>query len=137
MTILRGGKRTTVPFVLRKMPNDYSQSRRPQSEGKKPSAAEKTYNDLGIEIQALTPQIAEHIGVKKDVQGVVISSVESGSPAHLAGLRSGNIIEKVGDKRVTSPEEFRDAAKDLSVKKGVLLLIRSGAGARFILVRAD
>ena len=138
MVILRSGKRTTVPIVLRAMPKDYSLTRPSSPTIEKPAPAEETFGDLGIEIQALTPQIAEQLGMAKDAGGVIISSVKSGSPAHLAGLRSGNIIEKVGDKQITSPQEFRDAMKNVSLKKGVLLLVRSAGGPPvFVVVQAD
>ncbi len=138
LTILRDGKRTTLSIVFREMPKNFSLNRLDHYKTEKPAPSEETYNNLGIEIQELTPQIAEQLGVKEQVHGVLCSSVKSGSPAHLAGLRSGTIIEKVGTKRVTSPKEFQDAMKDVSLKKGVLLLVRTGAGGpQFVVIQAD
>lgn len=47
-----------------------------------------------------------------DLEGVVVASVERGSPAALRGLRAGDVITHVNRKRVRSMEDFREAAGD-------------------------
>lgn len=46
---------------------------------------------LGIEIQALTPQLAESFGLNK-MQGLIIAGVFRNGPAHLGGLQPGDIM---------------------------------------------
>ncbi len=48
----------------------------------------------------------------EDVEGVIVSSVERGSPAALRGLRAGDVITHVNRKPVRTLEEFREAAGD-------------------------
>ncbi len=46
---------------------------------------------LGVQIQAVTEDIAEGLGLDNE-HGALVASVEPGSPAEKAGLRSGDII---------------------------------------------
>ncbi|MEQ1439680.1 DegQ family serine endoprotease [Fontimonas sp. SYSU GA230001] len=64
--------------------------------------------------------------------GIVVQSVQQGSPAAAAGLRQGDVILSVNRKQVTTMEEFRALAKG----KGQLLLrVRRGQGAFFLLLQ--
>jgi S1-C subfamily serine protease len=53
----------------------------------------------------------EAIGTSKP--GVLIAEVEAGSPAATAGLKKGQIVHKVGDQNVRSPQEFHEAIANL------------------------
>lgn len=64
--------------------------------------------------------------------GVVVKTVEANSPAAQYGLRPGDVITSVNRQPVESLKQFRKAAKG----KGRLLLhLRRGNGAMFILIR--
>mgnify|MGYP003629991485 FL=1 len=52
---------------------------------------------LGIEIQVMTPALAESFGIKDD-KGLIIAGIFRGSPAHLAGLQPGDILVKIDGK---------------------------------------
>jgi S1-C subfamily serine protease len=45
---------------------------------------------------------------------VVVAEVEEGSPAWNAGVRAGMFVSHVGEKRVTTPDEFREAVQSAS-----------------------
>jgi serine protease Do len=57
---------------------------------------------LGIACESLDSQLAQYFGVK---QGVLVRSVEEGSPAGKAGLRAGDVITAIGDRAVANPRE--------------------------------
>ncbi len=59
---------------------------------------------LGVEVQALTPQLADFLGVSGK-KGVLVSSVMEDSPA-TGKLKAGDVILKVDDKAVESPEDL-------------------------------
>jgi len=82
----------------------------------------------------LTPEIAQKLGLD-DVQGIVVSRVAPASIAVAAGIREGMVILRVGKKAVGSVAEFEDALKGESLAKGVLLLVRTGNGNRFIVLQ--
>lgn len=48
----------------------------------------------GLLVENLTPQLGEFLGVK-DGTGVLVRSVEKGSPAAFAGLRAGDVIVRI------------------------------------------
>lgn len=60
---------------------------------------------LGATVAGLNSQLAEYFGVTKG--GVLVSSVESGSPAAQAGLRAGDVITGINGQTV-------DAVADVS-----------------------
>ena len=47
------------------------------------------------------------------------------------------VIVQVNRQAVKSVEEFRAAMEKQSLEKGVLLLVRSGQGTRFVVIRAS
>jgi S1-C subfamily serine protease len=89
---------------------------------------------LGIQMVDVTPEVAEKIkadpnsGIKLSVtQGVLIARVVTKSPAATAGLRSGDVILKVGGKSVASGEEVQEQVETSRVGQGLILEInRSG-----------
>ena len=62
----------------------------------------RTY--LGIEMVGLTPELREHFGAPSDA-GVLISRVQSQSPAHAAGVLVGDIVTAIDTNPVASPSE--------------------------------
>ncbi|MBN1270878.1 MAG: PDZ domain-containing protein [Candidatus Aminicenantes bacterium] len=56
-------------------------------------------NYIGIQVQDLSPSLAEYFGVKKGT-GVLINEVTKDGPAHKAGLKVGDVIIQVDGKRV-------------------------------------
>lgn len=60
---------------------------------------------LGVNIQSLTPELAEGIG-RDSTEGAIIVSAASGSPAEQAGLQSGDTILSVNDVTVEGPTEL-------------------------------
>jgi len=60
---------------------------------------------LGVGIQDLTDELAENFGVKNK-SGVLVGQVFEGSPAEKAGLKAGDIIISVNEKKVTETKEL-------------------------------
>jgi serine protease Do len=61
---------------------------------------------LGVNIQDLTPKLADSFGLK-DVKGVLIPSVNKDSAADKAGIKQGDIIVKFDGKDVKEANELR------------------------------
>lgn len=76
---------------------------------------------LGARLQPLTEQLAEYFGAK---DGVLVSSVDEGSPAAKAGLKAGDVITSVNGRTVNDgrdvTEEIREADEGKDVEIGVL-----------------
>lgn len=65
----------------------------------------------GVKIVGLTPTLRKRLNVPRNINGVVVESVSSKSPAVFAGLQSGDIIMAVNRKPTPSLKEFRSVAE--------------------------
>ena len=138
--VLRGGSRKTVNVHLEQMPEDYTEAlkRGLRSRGRGDDEPEETaVNKLGIEIVEMTSQLSEQLNIEEGLNGVIVKSVESGSPAAESGLRTGDVIRRVGQREIDSVDEFAQEIKDISLSDGILLHIQRQSGSAFIVVKSD
>ena len=63
---------------------------------------------LGVEIEDLTPQLADYFGVRSG-EGILIKEVREGTPAEKAGLKAGDVIVKVEGRAVADAGDLREA----------------------------
>jgi len=81
---------------------------------------------LGIDTQAITPRIAQVLGLKSS-DGVVVTRVSNGSVADQADVQTGDVITAVDGKPLRNPQDLRNAEGLLPVGSSVKLTItRSG-----------
>ena len=92
---------------------------------------------LGIEIENLTPDLARQLGYMSGEEGVVIMKVKPGSPAALAGMRPGFLIQAVNHKKISNTQEYEEVLSECSQNKRILLLVRQGKMTRFYSIRLD
>jgi serine protease Do len=78
---------------------------------------------LGVQVQPVTADIANSLGLKK-AEGAIVDEVENGSPAAKAGLKSGDVITEVNGTPVKDAREvartIATLAPDSTVKLNVL-----------------
>ena len=97
----------------------------------------ENFDDLGLQVQTLTEEIAEGLGLETN-RGVVVTEVQTGSPAHLKGLQRGMVITEVAQQAVTTSEMFHELVANQSLQKGILLrTYQRGRGTRFLVLRAE
>jgi serine protease Do len=90
--------------------------------------------ELGLTVQAISPQFAEKLGIDR-AEGVVITAVKAGSPGHEAGLRRGDVILKMGRKAIRDLTDFRNAVEKAKKGKSVLFLVQRGEGKLFLAMK--
>jgi len=127
-TVLRNGKERDFTVVLGERPASGSES------AAAPGSEESPHGKLGLSVTDLTPDLAERYGLKA-TQGVLITSVAAGSPAEEAGVRQGDVIERVGGTDLRSVADLRQALGKLSSGKTVALLLRRGENTFFAAVQ--
>ncbi len=131
LTILRDGKQLTLNVYCAEQPADLGTAGM-ESQGS--GAAENAhFEKLGIQVADLTAPVAEQLGVKTE-HGVVITDVRSGSPADLAGLTSGMVITEANRQPIKTVDDFRKAMGAKPLEKGLLLLLHSAEGSRFVVI---
>jgi len=86
---------------------------------------------LGVNIQTLTPDIAESMGAAGNTQGALVSQVVEGSAAEKAGIKAGDIITAVNGKPVKDASGLRNTIGLLSIGERVdVALLRDGKPRR-------
>src|SRR5262249_41215189 len=74
------------------------------------------------------------VGPAKDGHGLVVRDVDPDGRAADAGIKSGDVIESVNRRSVTSVEELRAAIRQSSDKPALVLINRDGSNL-FVTVR--
>jgi serine protease Do len=98
---------------------------------------EEEAEKFGITVSQLTPEAAQRLRVPSDVQGVLVSEVEQGSPAFRAGLAQGDVITRINRQVVRTPQEAgRVLAAVPSGSTAFILALRRGQ-EQFFTVRKE
>ena len=131
IAIVRDGKRMT----LNANPAELAGDGKPSGSARGSDTSESSrWEKLGMEVQSLTADLAKQLDIKAD-HGVVITAVQPGSPAEQAGLGSGMVILEANRKPVKTTEDLTKALDEKSLAKGILLLVRTAEGSRFVVLR--
>jgi len=115
VTVLRDGKDVNLDVTVGKMPTQALASNAPTE-----NAEPGNVQHFGMEVQPLTPDLAQQFGYKNDQHGVIIGGVEPGSAAAAANLQTGDLIVEADRKPVNNVDDLRSA---LASKKDVALLL--------------
>lgn len=99
--IWRDGARKTLAVTLRPPPEDPPRNTTKLS-GDHPFA--------GATLENLSPAVAEELRIR-DTSGVVVRETESYSPARRIGLRPGDIIVEVNNRRIARVRDLERAAR--------------------------
>ncbi len=89
---------------------------------------------LGISVQDLSADLAQSLSITAP-QGVIVTEIEADSAAEKAGLKVGDVITMLENRRVTSVNDIRNIIGLLRVGEQVnLQIIRDG---RAVIIRAE
>jgi serine protease Do len=132
LTFARDGKQKTVEASIGEMPQNVASAEREAAQpGGKPA------NALGMELLPLDPQLRKELKVPKDLSGVVVGQVTSGSPAGDLGIQPGDVIVSVNQKPVTTPESAATQLKEAAAQGNVLLLLNRHGMSQFVGLSAE
>jgi len=137
IVVLRDGKRVELKVTVQEQPANYGERTTKSAESSDESGPDhRNYDKLGLQVGPLHDDVARQLGIS-GTSGVVITAVEDGSLADKAGLAPSMVITQVGRKAVKSVAEFESEAKHASLDKGLLLLVRSAEGSRFVVLKSE
>ena len=82
----------------------------------------------------LTSELRRDLRLGKDVHGVVVERIDSGSPADDVGLSSGHVLVAVNQQPVSTPLEAAGKLKEIaaSSKKSALLLLNRHGVTQYV-----
>jgi len=124
LTILRDGKRKTITVTLGTRPDEGTVAS---------GGSSKTEDKLGLHVQTLTPELAQRLGYD-GLKGVLVTEVDSGSPADDKGIQPGDLITEVNREAVRNLRQWSDAIKKAAENGKVLLRVRGESGTRLVLI---
>jgi serine protease Do len=117
----RKGKDMTLSATVGQMPTE-----------EPVAVAPELFERHGFAVQDLTPEVREKLQVKEG--GVLVSSVEPGSPAFRRGLRPGDVILEVDHQPVKSRQDLLAMLQASRPEAELLLLVQRGKSSRFIVI---
>lgn len=83
---------------------------------------------LGITAVPLTPDLRSQLQIPDSVNGVVVESVTPGSPAMLAGIGNGDVIEQVNQHPVSTVGQLQQQLRLNGAGKPALLMVHNANG---------
>ncbi|PKU26580.1 DegQ family serine endoprotease [Telmatospirillum siberiense] len=119
MSVWRDGREQTVDVRVGTQAKEQTAS----------NDAEDGSGPLGMALEPLSKEARSELGLGSSVKGVVVAQVEPGSRADDSGIQPGDVIVRIGDVSVTSPNQAAgkiheaEAAKKEAVP---LLVTRNG-----------
>ena len=86
---------------------------------------------IGVQIQTVTPDIADSLGLKQ-ATGALVSEPQKDSPAAKAGIQSGDVITEVNDAPVHDPRELARKIGTMSPGATVKLVVLHGGQSKTV-----
>lgn len=129
--ILRDGKEKIIDVILGKLKGK-EEGEEEIAEAGEEGTQEKS---LGITVKELTPAYAERLGIEPDEGGVIITKIDEGSPAEMAGLQEGDVILEINKNKISSLKDYKKYIKEAG--KDFLLLIKRQGQPLLVAIRLD
>jgi serine protease Do len=123
--LLRDGKEMEVNAVLAERPPSQE-----STEGQQEQPGQSSHQNLGLQIQTLTPSIAQQLGYTGE-SGAVVTQVTPGSVAEDAGLRAGDLVKEVNHTSIRSASDFSKIIRGMKSGDVAALLVQRGQGSFF------
>jgi Do/DeqQ family serine protease len=110
LSVIRDGKTMTIEINTTSMPDKPEAIKEKEVEEK-----------LGARMQELTPPLAARYRISSEIKyGVVVISVEEGSPADDMGFQEGDVILEINRKKIETVKDFEKTIMDINLEKGIV-----------------
>lgn len=127
--ILRGGQSMTLKVTTDELPADED-----LQVAATPTPDDVEATRLGVVVRDMNDE--ERASVDVAEQGVVVSKVSSG-PADRAGVREGDLILMLNNKKVANSDDFERLAAELPQGKSVSVLVQRQGNPIFLALKLD
>ena len=125
LTLIRNEKQEEVSVQVEEQPADMTTlSTAPQ---------QQLFQKMGMSLQDLTPALARQFGYELG-QGVLIAGVAPGSPAAMARIQVGSLIEEINRQPVHNLKELQQILQKTNGSEDILLLIHSGNHSFYVVL---
>jgi serine protease Do len=129
LSVWRDGKIDEIPVTLGILPENAGNKNNPNEQGQQGPGVMK-----GVQVENLTPSIANQLNLPSETRGVVVDSVDPSSNAAAAGIQQGDVIQEVDHKPVNNVQEYQQALSSTG-NQPVLLLINHQGITNYLVVQ--
>ncbi len=126
IVVMREGERKTLSITIGRLP----------SASKEVADQVESTNSLGLNVQPLDDPLRARLGWEGET-GLLVTSVQPGSPAARAGLQSGMLIQEVNRHTVVDLYDFHRRVREEKDDKTVLLRVKKGATSRYLVLELE
>ena len=98
------------------------------------SIPKNDYSELGLSLRNPSESLMERFDFDdiSNIQGVIVVDVQDDSPAQKAGIVEGDIISRVGRKKIFNTDDFDSEISKYDDKDKILFLVKRGDSSRFL-----
>lgn len=129
LRIIRESKEQEIEVIIGERPAEIDKMATPTDE-------KSSLDQFGLTFQDLTEELAEQFGFTGK-EGVLIAEVEPDSPAALAGLKPGILIEEVDRQPISSIKELLKIVKMAQNPKRLLLRVNNKGFSHYVVLIAE
>jgi len=127
--VIRDSKTKSINIILEELPDEVSLAGNSNEQRQKSSS-----NPLNITVVDPTDEQRQQLKIEN--QGVLVQSVEKG-PASTAGIRQGDVILLLNNKKVMTVKRFNEVAKVLPKDKSIPVLVQRRGNPIFLAFRIN
>ncbi len=132
LTVLHGGDRKHVRVKLGELPGDEELAGNVRNGGSDDSS---DLGELGFDAVRIDANARAELQLDADVTGLVVTSVEPGSPAADSGLREGDVVLEAGRQPVSTLSGLKSQIEKVAQGKTILLKVRRQDANVFLALR--
>ena len=129
ITIYRSKERKALNVTVNEL--DLAAEQGQQASREEPQSTPSA-TGFGMEVDAVTSDVAEDLGLPRGQGGAIVTRVERNSPASNAGLFPNDVILKVNGQAVTSVSQVTRELQRAGAGDTVFLLVWRGGGQVFV-----
>jgi len=141
VTVIRDGKELKKTVRLARLEDSEKQAAlAKKDEPQQPSQRGTGRKTLGLELSNLNDEVRRRFGIKPNVKGVVITSVDANSSAAEKRLVPGTVVVSVQQQPVNTAAELQDRIEKLrkeGKKNAVLLVANPNGDTTFVALNLD
>ncbi len=116
LTIWRDKKEISIPIKIEERPSEKELSLESQY-----ASGEATWR--GMTVENLTKAMKQNYNIPDNINGVIVSAVESNSPADQEGITPGAVITKIEGNQISNINNFQEVISKIGEKQTTNVLI--------------
>lgn len=103
LTILREASERDITLTLDEAPSE------PMVKKEEEKPSRHGSERLGVEVARLTADLASQYGLDSHEKGVIILQISQNGAAYQGGLRAGDLIKRIGNREITTIQDYNEA----------------------------